>query len=135
MFVGGLSIAVPGELRGYWYAHQRYGKLPWKDVVQPTIDLCKKGHLVTEFLARMFLSRDSRIRSDKGLTEVFINPETNATYTEGQYLKRLKLADTLEIIAVEGADAIYNGSLTEELVQDIQSAGGIITKSDLNNYE
>lgn len=66
--------------------------------------------------------------------EVFIDPTTNTTYTLGQYVKRLKLAETLEIIAKEGADAIYNGSLTEKLVADIRSYGGIITVNDLNTY-
>lgn len=59
--LGGLSVAVPGELRGYWVAHQRYGKLPWEKLVQPTIELCKNGHVVTPFLAKFFKSQEATI--------------------------------------------------------------------------
>lgn len=131
---GGLSIAVPGELKGYWEAHQKYGKLEWADVVQPTIDLCKKGILVTPFLAGFFTARKTQLLASETLREVFINPNTNDTYKEGEYLKRVKLAETLEVIAKEGADAIYNGSLTGSLVEDIQENGGIITAEDFYNY-
>lgn len=51
-----------------------------------------------------------------------------------QKVKRLRLAKTLEIIADEGADALYNGTLTEGFVKDIQDAGGIITKEDMVKY-
>lgn len=73
--------------------------------------------------------------SKKLFREVFIDSTTNDTYPEGSYLKRLKLADTLEIIAKEGAEALYNGSLTEQFVADIQSYGGIITVNDMNSYQ
>jgi gamma-glutamyltranspeptidase len=50
---GGLAVAVPAELKGYWEAYNKYGgKVPWKDLVQPTIDLCNNGILVTEIWRR-----------------------------------------------------------------------------------
>lgn len=53
----------------------------------------------------------------------------------GEMYKLPKLAETLRIVATEGADAIYNGSLTSRLVEDIKRAGGVITEEDLANYE
>lgn len=131
---GGLAIAVPGELKGYWEAHQKYGKLEWEEVVRPTIELCKRGHLVTEFLAGFFAARKTQLLASESLREVFINPHTNDTYKQGEYLKREKLAETLEVIAKEGANAIYNGSLTDSLVADIQANEGIITAEDFHSY-
>lgn len=58
---GGLSVAVPGELKGYWYVHQRYGKLPWSTLVEPSIDLCLKGHLVTPYLSELFKSQEQKL--------------------------------------------------------------------------
>lgn len=46
-----------------------------------------------------------------------------------------KLAETMRIIAKEGADAVYNGSLTSQLVEDLRKINGIITREDLANYE
>lgn len=134
---GGLAAAVPGEVKGYWYLHKEYGYLPWRELVLPTIDLCRNGIYVTAFLANTFRGKLDLLYSDPALRDVFINPNTNTTYEEGSYVKMLKLAETLEIIAEEGADALYtaDGSLIKGFVQDIQDQGGIITVEDMINYE
>lgn len=66
---------------------------------------------------------------------IFIDPNTNDTWKEGQRIKRIKLAETLEIIANEGAMALYNGTLTKLLIDDIQELGGILTEDDMHNYQ
>lgn len=48
----GLTVAVPGEIRGYWELHQKYGKLPWKDLFQPTIEMCHQGIPVSSHLVK-----------------------------------------------------------------------------------
>lgn len=133
-YKGGLAVAVPGELRGYWYAHKRFGVLPWKEILQPVIDLCRKGNRVTPYLEMTFKNHEWQIRKDPGLRAVFINPETNSTYKEGDHIKHIKLAETLEIIARDGADALYDGVLTQPLLEDIREANGIITEKDLRTY-
>lgn len=45
---GALAVAVPGELAGYWEAHQRFGKLPWIDLFKPSIELCEKGYILSK---------------------------------------------------------------------------------------
>ncbi|KAL1494986.1 hypothetical protein ABEB36_010482 [Hypothenemus hampei] len=134
---GGLAVAVPGELKGYWYLYQQYGSLPWSDLIQPTIDICKNGIYVTAFLAKTFANARDQLYADLVLRESFIDPDTNETYKEGQYVKRLRFAKTLEIIAVEQANALYskNGSLIGDFVKDIQDHGGIIQENDLLEYE
>lgn len=67
---GGLAVAVPGELIGYWELHQKYGKLPWDQLVQPTIDLCRKGHLVTKYLADVWKYKERDIFEDPTLRYV-----------------------------------------------------------------
>ncbi|KAF2903961.1 hypothetical protein ILUMI_02223 [Ignelater luminosus] len=132
---GGLSVAVPSELRGYHYAYEKYGKLPWEELIKPTIELCKRGHLVTSYLARLFKQQEKQILDSPTLKEIFIDPKTNQSYKEGQYIKRTKLAETLEVIAKEGADALYTGSLSEKFVNDIEAFGGIITLEDMKKYK
>uniref|UniRef100_A0A1Q3FF50 Putative gamma-glutamyltransferase n=1 Tax=Culex tarsalis TaxID=7177 RepID=A0A1Q3FF50_CULTA len=134
---GGLAVAVPGEIKGYWEVHQQYGKLDWKSLIQPTIDLCRNGIQVTGYLDRIIRSREQRIKAIPSLSEVFINPETNSTWREGDRIKRLVLADSLEVIANEGADALYsrNGTLLPKLMSDLKQFGSILTPEDFYNYE
>lgn len=132
---GARAIAVPGELKGYWELHQRYGKLPWAELVQPSIDLCRRGHTVSRFLAAKLVQFSDDVQSSPSLAEVFVDPVTNNVYRRGQKVKRLKLADTLEVIARDGVDAVYgNGTIGQLLVKDIQAAGGIVTIEDLMEY-
>lgn len=132
---GGLSIAVPGEIKGLWELHQKYGKLSWREVIQPNINLCRHGHKLPIYIARILKAREDRILNEPTLSNTFINPETNQVWKEGDLVKREELADSLEIIATEGANAIYNnGSLTNILVNAIRTFGGIITIEDFLDY-
>lgn len=134
---GGLAMAVPGELKGYWEAYQEYGRLPWHKLVEPTIELCQKGHRVTSYLASVLKRRESVILEEISLSEIFINPATNQTWQEGDVIKRPALAKTLETIAAEGGDALYsrNGSLFNDFIKDLKDFGSIITEDDMLNYK
>lgn len=69
------------------------------------------------------------------MRETFVNKITNQVYIENDIIKRPKLAKTFEIIAKEGESAFYNGTLSETIIDEIKSAGGLITKDDLQLYE
>jgi len=68
-------------------------------------------------------------------SEILVNKDTNSVWKEGDKYKRLKLAETLELIRDSDASVLYNGTLTESFVKDIQDLGGIITKEDMNEYQ
>ncbi|KAG5866055.1 hypothetical protein JTB14_004440 [Gonioctena quinquepunctata] len=132
---GGLSVAVPGELRGYWEAYKKFGGgVPWKDLPKNAIKQCQSGIFVNAFQEKMMSLSKEALYADPGMRKDFINPITNDTRKEGDYYKRPKLAQTLQIIAREGGEALHNGSLTKAFVKDIQEKGGIITVEDMASY-
>ncbi|XP_043527261.1 glutathione hydrolase 1 proenzyme-like isoform X3 [Frieseomelitta varia] len=131
---GGLAVAVPGELLGYWEAHQKYGKLNWSTLFEPTIALCDTGSRVNKYLASYLANYESSIKAEKSLAEILINPKTNSTWKVGDRIKRPRLAETLQLIAQHGPGIFYNGSIADILVEEISSFKGIIKKEDFQNY-
>lgn len=68
---GGLSIAVPTEVKGLWELHQKYGNLPWKKLIDPVIKLAVNGFTVPAYLGNVLIARESKIRNSKVLRYVF----------------------------------------------------------------
>ncbi|XP_049873371.1 glutathione hydrolase 1 proenzyme-like [Pectinophora gossypiella] len=133
--VGGLAVAVPGELRGYGALYKEYGRLPWRDLVQPTAELCRQGHRVNSYMARVLQSYSDRILAEPSMREVYVNPATGKVWVEGDTIHEPTLARTLDVIAENGPEEIHNGTLTAALARDIQAFGGIVTEEDLRNYK
>ncbi|CAF1282486.1 unnamed protein product [Adineta ricciae] len=134
---GGLAIAVPGELRAYKKAYDEFGGgVPWSDLFQPTIQLCRNGFVISPSQAAAIRQIAPFIYEEPSLKELFVkNKATNELYGAGDIIKRPKYADTLEIIAQQGVDTFYTGTLADKIVKEIQDRHGIITKKDLADFQ
>ncbi|XP_069122921.1 glutathione hydrolase 1 proenzyme-like [Argopecten irradians] len=131
---GGIAVGIPGEIKGLHTAWKLGGKLPWKALFQPTIRLLRNGMPVNRALAAAIQSNARFYPRHDNLRRLLTNPDTGFYFKEGEIMKWPALAATFTVIADEGPDAFYNGSLSQSIAQDIQDAGGIITEQDLRNY-
>nr|XP_046231785.1 glutathione hydrolase 5 proenzyme [Scatophagus argus] len=127
-------IGVPGELRGYEAVHRQYGKLPWAKLFEPTIRMAREGIDMPPFLANLlkFVIVKRHIEASS-LCEVFCN-KNKTVLSERDVLKFPKLAETLETIAEQGADAFYSGKIGQALISDIKDAGGTLEMEDLKSF-
>lgn len=132
---GAQSAGVPGEILGYWEMHKRFGLLNWKLLIDPTIKLCREGFPVSSHMRMGFLEVEKRIMKEPTMKEILVNPKTGKIWLNGDIMKRPKLAETLEILAKDGADAFYKGDLGKRLTDDVKKLGGYITMKDLQNYK
>lgn len=130
---GGLAVAVPGEIRGLELAHKRHGKLPWKRLFAPAIKMAREGWAVGPELARRLQIAKQLVETQPDWSHVFA-PEGEALQ-EGQWIKRVALADTLESIAKHGAKAFYEGPIAQSMVDHVQAHGGILTMEDMRSYK
>ena len=104
-------------------AHRLAGRLPWKKLFEPVIEMCANGFPVTHILANAIKTNEKAIRDNKGLARVFINPETNLTYKVDEMIRMPQLARTLRIISDQSPNSFYNGSLTKLMVKEINQNG------------
>lgn len=120
---------IPGELYGYYKAHQLAGRLPWRDLFQPAIKLSEEGFVVSRSLAQALESDHERIKNSRSLAEIFVNPKTGSIYKQGNVIKRVKYANTLKNISENGYEVFYRGALASSVVQEINKNGDNQLKS------
>ena len=130
---GALSVGVPGTVAGLYLAHKKYGKLSWKELVQPSVDLAKNGVVLSPALAA---HADGIYHSDapKFLKSLYAD-DTGEPLKAGSNWKQPALAKTLKRIRDKGKDGFYKGRVAKELERYMRKTGGIITKDDLLGYE
>lgn len=129
---GIFSTGVPGTVSGMWLAHKKYGSLPWKTLVQPAIDLAKKGFLVPIKLKEhvdYYLAKIAR----KGLKVNFA--DYFAQIKAEQVFKQPELTQTLIRIRDQGEKGFYQGKTATLIADFMKKHGGLISKKDLTAYQ
>ncbi len=127
------ASGVPGTVAGLYLAHEKFGTLPWKRVVQPAADLAREGIVVSRDLARLLAGRKERMCRDEATCEYFYK-QGGEPYRMGERLVQSDLADSLQLIADEGPDAFYRGAIAEKIVAEMQRGGGLIDMEALAAY-
>ncbi len=129
-----LAVGVPGTVAGMELAHQRYGTLPWADLLQPAIDLARDGIPISWYLHESFKELKPWWDKYPSSAQVFLRKD-GSFYQFGDTWKQPDLADTLERIQKNGKDEFYRGKTARLIADFMKKNGGIITLEDLDNYQ
>ncbi len=129
---GHLSIGVPGTVAGLFLAHEKYGKLPMKELVQPAIELAAKGFAISKSQAHLFNYEQENFKKYNTVQPVFVRDDE---WKPGDTLIQKDLAHTLELIRDSGQAGFYEGETAKRIVAEMKRGGGIISLEDLKNYK
>ena len=130
---GYLAPGVPGTPRGLELAHKRFGKLPWRDLVQPAADLARAFPL-SDALARSLNREVERNMERYPASVAAYGRPGGGLWVAGDTIRLLDLARSLDAIAAGGADAFYKGWIADSIAADMERNGGLISKADLAAY-
>ena len=129
------SVTVPGAVRGWWAMHQKFGKLPWKDLFQQAIAFSEQGYPVHEGMNEIWAGQGS-IRGLSGHPEsarVFL-PNGKAPAT-GELFRNPGMGKAFRLIADKGPDAFYKGEIAQAIVQTSKKLGGTMTMEDIAAFQ
>lgn len=126
------SVGVPGTVAGLYLAHSKYGSLKWKDLVQPAIDLAKKGVVLSYTLASH--AKDIQAGSSPEFLKNYFTDSEGKLLEQGDLWKQKELANTLKQIKKKGKDGFYKGKVAQEIADYMKNNGGLISLEDLEKY-
>ncbi|MCF2946765.1 gamma-glutamyltransferase [Paraglaciecola aquimarina] len=130
--IGVLSSGVPGTVAGMWLAHQKYGSLPWKELVQPAVDFAEHGFKVHPKLASSIKRHTERLAErgfEVNFADYFAQAQVDETFVQSE------LAETLKRIRDEGRDGFYKGTTAKIISDFMRKEKGLITEQDLLSYQ
>ena len=128
-----LSSGTPGTVYGLFIAHQKFGKLPWRQLIEPSITLAREGFVITETLGTTLSDYADKLAKTKDGKRIFFNG--GQIKSTGDLLVQTDLANTLERIARFGAAGFYKGKTAMLIASDMRKNNGLISTSDLKNYK
>ena len=133
-FVGIHSVGVPGSVAGMEAMHKRLGKLAWEELVQPAVDLARKGVVLTGKEARgLNRNRADFMKYNPG--RAYMVKADSTQWVEGELFIQSDLANTLERILKFKSKGFYQGETADLFVKEMEHQGGIITHRDLKSYK
>ena len=124
------SVGVPGTIAGLFEVHHKFGGLPFKDLIQPSIEMARNGFKVTNKQASA-LNRTRKLFEKANNYKILFDKE----WKKGDLLKQEELAQTLERIRDNGQDGFYKGKTAQLFVDYVKELGGIISLEDLEKYK
>jgi gamma-glutamyltranspeptidase/glutathione hydrolase len=131
---GPLAFAIPAAVRGYAAAVERFGRMPWRDLVAPAIGLARAGLPVDWFTTIKVAAAAAGLRLYDESRRVWLPdglPPVCPPERETMNLPLGRLVDTLEHLAAAGPDDFYTGDIARSIAADVSGAGGFLSAEDL----
>ena len=129
---GPLPVTVPGAVDGWVKLHEKFGKLDFKTLFEPTIAYARNGFPVTETIAYYLKNSQERFEKYPNFNELWV--KNGSMPVKGEIFKNPLLAKTLEAIALKGREGFYEGEVANAMADFIQSQGGFLTYEDLSSF-
>lgn len=143
--------------KGYWELHKKYGSMPWKSLVEPSIKVCENGFKLTQHMSDYIVSRLTKAGPLRYVYFVrafylfskfiysllvyqfrnsfFINGTNNPHQPGDSIVMPSELCNTYKMLSANGGDDFYTGALADLIAEDLKDLGSIVTKEDLQSYE
>ena len=125
------AIGVPGTVHGFWNVHQRFGSLPWADLIQPAIILAERGFVMSDYMAQTLNNYSEKMSYYDETRNIFLRNYPNL---KDSRLIQNDLAKTLKRIQKDGLNGFYSGETAYLIAADMRENGGLITEQDLIDY-
>lgn len=127
---GYLAVGVPGTIAGLYEVQHHYGKLPWKAVIAPAVQLAAKGFPVSWRLAGA-IAQQKTLQQNPAARQIFTR--NGVPLQAGDRLVQTDLAQTLTTLAHD-PQSFYTGKLAATIARDMAANKGLITLADLKRY-
>ena len=125
------AIGVPGTVHGFWSVHQRFGSLPWADLIHPAIILAERGFVMSDYMAQTLNNYSEKMSYYDETRNIFLR---NYPKLKDSRLIQNDLAKTLKRIQKDGLNGFYSGETALLIAADMKENGGLITEQDLLDY-
>ena len=130
---GALAVSVPGCVDGWYQLHERFGKIPMKELLQPAIGYAKEGFPVTEVIAFLWEGYARSLQKFEGFQKTYMRD--GRTPRKGEIFRNPDLAKALTEIADKGRDAFYKGEMAKVIASTVQREGGFLSEKDLADHQ
>ena len=129
--LGYLASGVPGTVAGLWDVHQKFGSLPWNELLEDAIYFAENGFKITPFLGDILFNYSEALSIFPETKKIFQKHYPNF---KDKLLIQKDLANTLRIIASQGREGFYEGQIAKKIASEMKKNNGLITEDDLKKY-
>jgi gamma-glutamyltranspeptidase/glutathione hydrolase len=127
------SVTVPGAVDGWARLHQRFGKLPWRDLFQPAIYYAENGYPVTELISAAWNLEQPKLAKDENARKVLLI--NGAAPAVGDLFRNPQLAVALRLVAQDGPAAFYRGPIAKAILRTSDRLKGTLAAADLAEFQ